>query len=62
MSVPRQPSAWYQLSSTCITPCLQLMAQYSVVCKYWHESDFSTWDTITFIILVQLENVLMAIS
>ena len=42
MPVPRQLSARYQLSSTGIAPCLQL-AWYSAVCKYWHESDFSTW-------------------
>ena len=43
MPVPRQPSARYQLPSTGIAPCLQL-AWYCAVCKYWHESDFSTWE------------------
>ena len=43
MPVPRQPLASYQLSSTSIAPCLQL-ARYCSVCKYWHESEFSTWD------------------
>ena len=42
MTVPRQPSAHYQLSGTGIAPCLQL-ARYCAACKYWHESDFSTW-------------------
>ena len=32
----------YQLFSTGIDPHLQL-ARYSAVCKYWQESDFSTW-------------------
>ena len=42
MPVPCQPSARYHLSSTGIAPYLQL-ARYCVVCKYCHESDFSTW-------------------
>ena len=42
MPVSRQPSSRYQLSSTSIAPCLQL-ARYYAVCKYWRESDFSTW-------------------
>ena len=45
MPVPRQPSARYRLSSTSIAPCLQL-ARYCAVCKYWHESDFSTWECV----------------
>ena len=36
-------SARYHLSSTGIAPSLQL-GRYSAVCKYWHESDFSTWE------------------
>ena len=43
MPVPGQPSTRSQLSSTGIAPCLQLV-QYCAVCKYWHESDFSTWE------------------
>ena len=42
MPVLRQPSARYQLSTTGISPCLQLM-QYCAVCEYWHQSDFPTW-------------------
>ena len=43
MPVPRQPSARYQLSSTGIASWSQLL-RYCAVCKYWHESDFPTWD------------------
>ena len=42
MTVLRQPSARYRLSSIGIAPCLQL-AQNCAFCKCWHESDFSTW-------------------
>ena len=52
MPVPRQPSAWYQLPSTGIAPCLQL-ARYCAVCKYCYESDFSTW------VLVKLNRILL---
>ena len=40
MTVPRQLSGRYQLSSTGTASCLQL-ARYSAVYKCWHEFDFS---------------------
>ena len=55
MPVPRQPLAWYKLSSTGFALCLQL-PRYYVVSKYWHESDFSTWAGGYFQLLIFLSN------